>query len=241
MPVALIPFSIFFACCAAQFFFMERVKRALSARHPDVLQGLLGKSFFANNALVKFTWRRRDLDLNDPDLTKTVKQFKALLFVAYGAWGLCALALFSGVGLRPIPLPWLPGHAVGPAVHVPPEAIGVEPNLRFPGVSLPFGVVFAAAFVGNATYLLLAWRLSARWNSARLGAAWRLSARWNSARLGATAALADPLSVLGVIWWSKPATRDKPFLRLRVVTRTVFILAAVGTFTVLGLTFRIAL
>lgn len=227
MPVILIPFSVFFACCGAQFFFLDRVKRALSARHPDVLRGLLGKSFFglSNNAITKFAWQRRDLSLNDPELTKSVKQFKLLLFVAYGAWGLFALAVVTGVGSQPLPLDWLPGRAEIPPVHVQPEAMGAAPNLRSSGVTPAFGTVFAAALLGNLTYLALAWRLSAR---------------WNSVPLGETATLGDPLAVLGVIWWSTPTTRDEQFLRLRIVTRTIFVVALAGTFTMFVLAFSMA-
>jgi hypothetical protein len=227
LPVFLIPFSIFFACCAAQFFFLDRVKRALSARHPDVLRGLLGKSFFSfsGSAITKFAWQRRDLSLNDPALTKSVRQLKLLLFVAYGAWGLCALAVITGAALQPLSLDWLFSRAAGTSVHVQPEAIGAAPNLLGSGMIPAFGIVFAAALVGNLTYLVLAWRLSAR---------------WNSARLGGTVTLGDPLAVLGVIWWSRPATRDELFLQLRIVTRTVFVLALAGTFTVFALTFSMA-
>jgi hypothetical protein len=225
LPIFLIPFAIFFACCVAQFFFLERVKRALSARHPEVLKGLLGKSFFSfsRSAITKFAWQRRDLSLNDPELTKSVKQFKLLLFVAYGAWGLLALALVTGVGMQPLSLDWLLGRAGTHSVQ--PEAIGAATNLTGSAMTPAFGFVFAAAFVGNLTYLVLAWRLSAR---------------WNSIPLGGTATLGDPLAVLGVIWWSAPATRDEPFLRLRIVTRTVFVLAFAGTLTVFALAFSMA-
>lgn len=224
MPVFLIPFSVFFVCCCAQFFFIDRVKRALSARHPDVLQGLLGRSFFSlsSNALIRFAWQRRDLSLNDPDLTKCVKQLKLLLFVAYGSWGLCALAVLSGAALQPLSLDWLLGHAASPPVHAQSQAVGAERHLTGAGMTPAFGLVFAAAFIGNAIYLLLAWRLSAR---------------WNSVPLGAMVTAGDPLAVLGVIWWSRPATHDEAFLRQRMVTRTIFVLALAGTLAVFVLAF----
>jgi len=227
LPIFLIPFSVFFACCVALFFFLDRVKRALSARHPDVLRDLLGKSFFSfsNNAITKFAWQRRDLSLNDPELTKSVKQFKLLLFVAYGAWGFLALALLTGVAFQSLSLDWLLGRAAGPPVHVQSAAIGGAPNLLGSSMTPAFGIVLAAAFVGNLTYLVFAWRLSAR---------------WNSVPLGGMVTLGDPLAVLGVIWWSTPATRDAPFLRLRSVTRTIFVLALARTFTVFALAFSMA-
>jgi hypothetical protein len=220
LPVFLIPFAVFFACCVAQFFFLDRIKRALSARHPAVLEGLLGKSFFANNAISKFARQRGDLSLNDPGLTEKVKQFKRLLYVAYGAWGLCALAVITGFAFTPLSLDWLPGLATGPSVHVHSGDMGAAASLPASGMTTTFAIVFAAAFLGNMAYLVLAWRLSAR---------------WNLVRLGATATLGDPLAVLGVIWWSTPTARDEAFLRLRIVTRTVFVLALAGTCTVFGL------
>lgn len=222
MPIFLIPFSIFFACCVAQFVFVERVKRALADRHPDLLRGMSGRSFFSftSGAISKFVWQRRDLGLNDSSLTKTVKQFKALLFVAYGAWGLCALAIVTGVASQPLPLDWLIGHAPVPLSPFQPKPISAESNVSATGVSPILGAAFVAALVVNATYLVLAWRLSAR---------------WNSQSLGATATAGDTPAVLGVIWWSKPAKRDEAFLRLRSMTRAVFVLAAVGTFTLFGL------
>jgi len=108
-----IPFSIFFACCVAQFFYVNRIKRTLSSHHPHVLQQLVGKSFFSfdSNAIAKFAWKRRDIGLNDPRLTERVKQFKRLLIVAYGAWGLCMLAMVAGVAVTPITLAGLKAHA----------------------------------------------------------------------------------------------------------------------------------
>lgn len=222
MPIFLIPFSIFFACCAVQFVFLERVKRTLATRHPDVLQSISGKSFFSStsSAITKFVWQRRDRGLNDPSLTKTVIQFKALILLAYGAWGLCALAVVTGVASQPLTLDWLIGHARMPPAPSQPMPISTEANLPAAGMSPIFGAAFAAALMINVTYLVLAWRLSAR---------------WNSQALGATVTAGDPLAVLGAIWWSKPAKRDEAFLRLRSVTRSAFVLAAAGTFTVFGL------
>lgn len=100
MPIILIPFAVFFACCLAQFFFLRRVRQALAARHPDVWRAMSEKSWFIDNAVYKFAWRRRDRGLNDPDLTARVKQLRLLYFVAICVWAIYALALFSGVGLQ---------------------------------------------------------------------------------------------------------------------------------------------
>lgn len=220
MPIFVIPFSIFFACCVAQFFFLERVKRALSARHAGVLRGLLGSSFFAGNAIFRFAWQRGDRGLNDADLTKRVEQLRLLLFVAFGAWGLCALAIITGTASQPLSLDWSPGGNPGPVDHIQPRRDGRAPDLRGANLIPSFEVAFAAAFLCNLVYLALAWRLSARWNS--IG-------------LGTTATLGDPLAVLGVIWWSRPAARDEAFLRLRLAARAAFVLASAGTIAVFGL------
>ncbi len=225
MPLVLIPFAIFFACCVAQFFFLERVKRALAARHPDELQGLLGKSFFSfsGSAIAKFAWQRRDLNLNDRELTKVVKEFKLLMFIAYGAWGLVALAIVTGIGQQTLSLHWLLGQAGGPSVQ--PEAANAAANTTGSVMTPALDVMFPAAFAVNLIYLLLAWRLSVR---------------WNSIPLGGMATLGDPLAVLGIIWWSAPATRDEQFLWLRAVTRTVFVLGVAATLAVFALAFSTA-
>jgi hypothetical protein len=127
--------------------------------------------------------------------------------------------------MQPISLDWLLGPTAGRSVHIQPESSTPAPNLPASGTTTTLGIVFAAAFLGNVTYLVLAWRLSTR---------------WNSLCLGAPATLSDPLAVLGVIWWSRPARRDDAFLRLRLVTGTVFVLALAGTFTVFGLVFSMA-
>ncbi len=90
---------------------------------------------------------------------------------------------------------------------------------------LPLSLVFAGAFICNLTYLIFAWRLSIR---------------WNTVALGQTVTLGDPLGVLGVVWWSKPSSQDKAFLRLRMVTRTLFAVSLVGTLSFFALLFSMA-
>lgn len=223
MPAFVIPFAIFFACCVAQFFLIYRVKRALAARHPDILRRLRGKSFFAfsDNAIIKFAWKRRDIGLNDPDLTNVVRQLRLLIVVAYAAWGLYALAIITGAGSQPISIDWpLTGGALSSISKS--ENIGMAPYLSAKGVSRAFGPVFCAALLGNVIYLALAWGLSLKWNS--LG-------------LDPTVTIGEPIAVLGVIWWFKPASRDGSFLRMRLATRVAFLVALAGTFSVFALAF----
>lgn len=220
MTVFLIPFSVFGACCLAQFYFLDRVKRNLRTRHPNVFNGLVGKSLFTGNAINRFVWRRRDLDLQDPELTKVVKPFKLLMIAAYGAWGLCALSVVTGVAQQPLLFDWPWRHAAGLPAHSEPKVADITPNVP-PSVDAPvFGIAFAVAFGCGLIYLVLAWRLCLRWNSARLGEAVTIN---------------EPLSVLGVIWWAAPATRDEAFLKFRVATRVAFVLALAGNCAVFWL------
>lgn len=213
MPILLIPFAVFFGCCLAQFFFIARVRSALAERHPDVLQELVGGSFFATNAIPKFAWRRADRGLNDPDLTERVKQYRLLMFLAFAAWGLFALSLFTGLGEQRLSFDVLLGSADAPSARETASSATVAPAHDVPRA---FGAMFGAAFVCNAIYL---------------GLTWALSRRWNALRLGSTATMADPLAVLGVIWWATPERHDDGFQRLRLVTRVVSVVALAGTLT----------
>ena len=96
----LIPFVAFAACVLAQFYFMRQVRRALASRHPDVWRDLSVRSFFIDNALFSFVWKKRDKTLNDPDLAKITQRMRRLQIVAFAIWLIYAVALFTGVGFR---------------------------------------------------------------------------------------------------------------------------------------------
>lgn len=221
MPIILIPFSIFIACCIAQPFFLQRLKRTIAARHPEIWHGFYSKTFFSapNRQIIKFAWRREDLRLNDPKLTKYVKQFRAMLFLTYGSWGAFGLCLFSGFGMKPSSFGGLLDHASTHLSQVPARTIQAA------NMPLALSLVFAGTVICNLTYLIFAWRLSIR---------------WNTVALGQTVTLGDPLGGLGVIWWSKPSSQDKAFLRLRTVTRALFVLGLVATLSVFALVFSMA-
>lgn len=223
-----IPFSVFMVCCLAQFYFLARVRRALAERHPELLRDLVGNAFFfASNAIGKFAWRRGDRGLDDPELTERVKQYKRLMFVAIGAWAAYGVCIFSGIGLRPVSLDGLLGHAAPPAAPHSASAVGAAPARDIPPSFGPpsfgppfFWAVFPAAFVVNGLYVALVWRLGTR---------------WNALRLGPPVSMADAMPVLGVILWSTPATYDAGFQRLRLLTRAIGVLALAGTLTLFAL------
>jgi len=96
VPLFLVPFSVFFACCAAQLYLARKLRQALAARHPGVWRELSSKAWFIDNAVLRFAFRRRDRALNDPDLTKTAKQLQLLYVVAIVAWLSLAALMFSG-------------------------------------------------------------------------------------------------------------------------------------------------
>jgi hypothetical protein len=227
VPIFVIPFAVFFVCVIVQFVFVARVRQALAERHPDVLHSLTGTSFFATNGVYKFVRQRGDRALNDPELTQRVQQFKWLMYVTYGAWGLVALGIITGVGDERLTLHGLaaPAHA---AAANQPAAVSVattSPSLASGAVPAPFDALFGAAFVGNLIYLMLVWRLSER---------------WNAQQLGPPATMGDPMSVMGVILWSAPSRDDPTFRRLRLATRAMGLLALAGTLTIFAVVMPLA-
>lgn len=100
MPLILIPFGVFFVCCGAQFFFLRRVRLAMVERHPELWRQISAKAWFVDNAVYRFAWKRRDRGLNDPDLTRKVKELKTLYAFAISAWLVYAVMLVTGFGMR---------------------------------------------------------------------------------------------------------------------------------------------
>jgi hypothetical protein len=87
-----IPMAIFFGCCAAQFWFMYRVRAALVSRHPEEWLRISKRLFFSPLPW-GFVWSGRHRDLGDPILSRRVIEMRWLSLVAYAAWA----ALFVGV------------------------------------------------------------------------------------------------------------------------------------------------
>lgn len=96
MPLFLVPFSVFFACCASQFYFARKLRKALASRHPAVWRELSSKAWFIDNAVLSFAFRRRDRALNDTDLTKAAKQLQLIYITAICSWLALVGLMFSG-------------------------------------------------------------------------------------------------------------------------------------------------
>jgi hypothetical protein len=87
-----IAFAIFFACCAAQFWFGYRVRSALISRHPDEwLQ--MSKRLFFSPIPSRFVWSGRHRELDDPVLSRTVVEMRWLMIVAYTSWAAFAVGV----------------------------------------------------------------------------------------------------------------------------------------------------
>jgi hypothetical protein len=78
----------------AQSIFAATVRNALAQRRPRTWRELLPGNWRQRNSVVDFAWRRGDRELNDPNLTVTVRILNALAVVSWAAWLL-------GVGLLP--------------------------------------------------------------------------------------------------------------------------------------------
>lgn len=96
MPIyALIPFAVFFGCAIGQFYFLRQVRRALASRHPDVWREISEKAWIIDNAVARFIWKKRDRALNDPGLSAITARMRKLQIVAFSAWAVYVLCLFS--------------------------------------------------------------------------------------------------------------------------------------------------
>ncbi len=89
-----LPFSIFAACCLAQFWFIQRVASVLEARHTHVYRRLYG--LFALNRLFWFAIFRRDRGMNDPDLTQRTKQLQLLCGISLASWLTLIVLMMTG-------------------------------------------------------------------------------------------------------------------------------------------------
>ena len=96
MTLILIPFAIFFCCCAAQIILVRRVRQALSSRHPDVWLKVSTTAWSIDGAVFKFARKRRDRDLHDPILTKRTIQLQQVYWTALAAWLVMVALLVTG-------------------------------------------------------------------------------------------------------------------------------------------------
>lgn len=89
-------FAIFMVCCIAQFPLGHSFRRKLVERHPKAWEELSGKSWFLDSAVLKFATSRECKELNDADLSRAADRIKWLGRVAFGAWLIVAVGMFSG-------------------------------------------------------------------------------------------------------------------------------------------------
>lgn len=91
----LIPFAVFFGCCVAQFWFMQRVRDRLIEQHPDTFLAVERSSIFPSHGMWRFIRKGRYKSLNDPELNRRVRNFNRLYAVAIVAWLAYGVALFT--------------------------------------------------------------------------------------------------------------------------------------------------
>ncbi|HEY2750526.1 hypothetical protein [Phenylobacterium sp.] len=99
MPLLIvIPFAAFACWVLGQFYAMRQVRRVLANKHPNVWRELSSKSFFIDNAVLNFVWKKRDRSLGDPELTTVADRMRKLQFVAIGVWLIYMVTLFTTFG-----------------------------------------------------------------------------------------------------------------------------------------------
>ncbi len=67
-------------------------------KHPDVWRELSSKSFFIDNAVISFIWKKRDRGLDDVELTVVAGHMRRLQLVGMGIWLAYMVALFATYG-----------------------------------------------------------------------------------------------------------------------------------------------
>ncbi len=88
-----IPFSIFFAYCAGQFWFAYRVRTVLVTRHPEEWLKM-SKRFSFSIVPWRFVWCGRHRELGDAVLSRRVVEMRCLTIVAYTSWAAFVIGVF---------------------------------------------------------------------------------------------------------------------------------------------------
>ncbi|QDZ06450.1 hypothetical protein FPZ24_02305 [Sphingomonas panacisoli] len=91
----LIPFAIFFICCASQFWFVKRVRDRLIDHHPNVFLKQERASFFPHNHIWRYAFDSRFRGLNDPELDRRVRNLRILTAIALGSWLAIAVCMVT--------------------------------------------------------------------------------------------------------------------------------------------------
>ncbi len=97
----LIPFAAFACCVLGQFYLMRQVRSILANKHPEVWRELSSKSFFIDNAIFSFIFKKRYRPLADPDLTGVADRMRKLQFLAIGIWLIYMVMMFTTFGANP--------------------------------------------------------------------------------------------------------------------------------------------
>ena len=81
-----VAFAVFFACCAAQFWFVSRVRNALIDRHSELYLSIERSSMVPRRGLVRFIRSGKHRELGDYELSKAVIQTRWLYALAFASW-----------------------------------------------------------------------------------------------------------------------------------------------------------
>lgn len=102
MPIVIVPFVIFFACCVAQFWFHRRIRQVLVDNHPDFWLALSREAWLVDNAVIRFAFGRKARSFDDPLLMARIREMKILSATAIVAWLSIVGLMITGLGGWPI-------------------------------------------------------------------------------------------------------------------------------------------
>jgi len=94
--IASISLVIFTVCWIVHFRFMKRLRQALLERHPTTLASIENSLRFPTEGLWRFTQSDAHKLLNDPEVTRHVRNLKRLYIATVAAWFAFCIALFTG-------------------------------------------------------------------------------------------------------------------------------------------------
>lgn len=80
---------------------MRQVRSILANKHPEVWRELSSRSFFIDNAVFSFIFKKRYRPLADPALTAVADRMRKLQFIAIGIWLIYMVMMFTTFGTSP--------------------------------------------------------------------------------------------------------------------------------------------
>jgi hypothetical protein len=102
VPIVIVLFLIFLACCVAQFWCYRRVRQVLVDNHPDFWLELSRKAWFVDNAVIRFAFSRKARSFEDPLLMARIREIRILCATGIVAWLFFAGLMISGLGGWPV-------------------------------------------------------------------------------------------------------------------------------------------